>query len=173
MIDIKYEIFEFDLYNQASKVDCFKTKTYVKAPEPMGWVSEQHIGFLTRENAYVKMDLAGVLEGSRVIRLYWKNFSNAELIHMSSSFDLQIKSALNSKSTNSLIAEIPNQGQQLCADMSIVEASEPDLQYVAIYHLSRADKVFDAQLYVHGIWKISMPADLRVGLFSKLERQWR
>lgn len=38
MIDIKYEIFEFDLYNQASKGDCFKTKTYVKAPEPMGWL---------------------------------------------------------------------------------------------------------------------------------------
>ncbi len=167
MIEIKDEIFDFDLFDQDKKMELCKTKTLISAPEPVGWVSKQLIGFFTKYGAYVKLDLAGVSENSHVFALYWKYFSNVELEKLAELFDLKISKAENINRENNATASIQLKTVRLSAQVSIKECPQTDSQYIAIYHLSQPDKIFENKLYVQGIWQVSMSKELLTKLLSR------
>jgi hypothetical protein len=160
-INVINEIPQFKYALREWRVKDIKSQNLIGVDNMSNYRTDAVLIFYTPQKEYVELCIYWNLSiGTKVLGLHWENFNKQELKEIAETFKLQI--VVNRDGNYYLnVQNYANYSATLC----IKKSEQADSYFIAIYYYDDGESRRNPELYVHGVWEITLSEELCKKIF--------
>jgi hypothetical protein len=158
-----------DKINIINKIDNFRYIrrhwTYIKGKEFLlheenkelaHYKSDNLLIFYSNEGEYIELNISYNYNKTKIIQLFWENFSMNEIKMFSNLFNIKYDEDSQYPSISLKIGD-----SCLIAKMAIANSSISDHYFITVFCFEDGDSRKNSRLYVHGIWEVELSDEFK------------